>query len=1172
MRFEPFTRMKALFTWGAALLALTASALGPGGVSVDLSVLKGGADAGKEAVNLLKGGDFEGKDVFGAPASPWRGASYVWSTGLKDKAHRQRIIAAHQRFIDAKGGIDGSSCAVILTPEKLAAEQNKNGNPWMSSSFSQKIPLPDSAEPAKYALLFQTKGFTGKGAGINGLRVFVHFYDQFAPVGKPLKTTRQVINHAVTLPKEYEVRALTFSAPAHTRRVDISFTLYGQGKVFLDDVRLVKVETKEGINAYVTPWSFLDNTYCIGEKQPGTIVFEMQNERAFRCKKLRLTLNVPAGFKVHSGNVKNNLVSETKNPDGSVTAVFDIQHFVPGIRKDGYGMWSAPSVTLIPEKGRSLQKYPLTYQLSDGKWKGEVKTLYLQVIEPLQGKRPKHFISGVQLVHEFNLPAEKLACIRDFLDKAGLNAIHGGSDLLKKSVKTIGIARYSQPHLLCNGYRIGGTKNRTEESYFRQIDGKPFKRGMVKTCPVEVYKRGKFYRTEVLSMLEDLLVKHDTADQIMPNWEPYYLDFKGCFCDRCREEFIVFSKGRIKAEDIRARWPRKIIDSYKNDWIKFRSHQHGRLCVTLEQDINVLGKKAGKDAHFIPEIAWSQLVEAEKKSFGQYSPLDYMQHLPWLEPWGPYVFSSFTEKYTYYPGIHLITYTAANDNKAFVKRYVKNPAQRSKLIALPHGFQCGTWVTEPEAFAFETLCFFLQGWEGSFGYYFPKGYDHRYWNALARANKIIADHEDVVMKGKETQNVSFKLQTPVPAPFFPVYWSEGGNFKKRLPGLEKARIVQLKVFRSGTTTVAALGNFWQKGEIFAKLFVKELDKKAQYTVNSSEGYSLGVFSGAQLEKGLLVHAGALRWNLVTILPGKQIKGKVITQKSISDMMEKRKSTIHKAIEWEKAYSRKMRDEESSDTPVNDFKAVYELNNANVTLKAVNEKGKDYLQLTSPRYRALLEPGTGARLASLRLDGKELVHSLGFGADGFWSPKKVTFNVEKGFKITAMEKSGNGIRVDLTRTISAREKSALAGMNITKSWLFKADGITVTSSLTNTSTVPVSFAFRFHNIPNHLAESSGKVFFGSSTFIREQSLKIARFGKAVPAIDTLFKVDQFINVPVSHFVLRAANLPDVKLSMGGTPAYGVIFWDGGTFSTMEPIFTPVTLGPGSKADFSLNWNF
>ena len=97
-------------------------------------------------------------------------------------------------------------------------------------------------------------------------------------------------------------------------------------------------------------------------------------------------------------------------------------------------------------------------------------------------------------------------------------------------------------------------------------------------------------------------------------------------------------------------------------------------------------------------------------------------------------------------------------------------------------------------------------------------------------------------------------------------------------------------------------------------------------------YSLGVFSGAQLEKGLLVHTGALRWNIFTILPGKQIKGRVIPQKSLAAMMSERTTAINKALEWEKAYSKKMRDEESADNPVNDFKAVYELNNANVTLK------------------------------------------------------------------------------------------------------------------------------------------------------------------------------------------------------------------------------------------------
>ena len=74
--------MKKMLAAGAALLALGTFALEPGGVSVDLSVLKGGADVGKNAVNLMKCGDFEGKNVFNTGTASWSGGSYVWSNGL----------------------------------------------------------------------------------------------------------------------------------------------------------------------------------------------------------------------------------------------------------------------------------------------------------------------------------------------------------------------------------------------------------------------------------------------------------------------------------------------------------------------------------------------------------------------------------------------------------------------------------------------------------------------------------------------------------------------------------------------------------------------------------------------------------------------------------------------------------------------------------------------------------------------------------------------------------------------------------------------------------------------------------------------------------------------------------------------------------------------------------
>jgi hypothetical protein len=119
---------------------------------------------------------------------------------------------------------------------------------------------------------------------------------------------------------------------------------------------------------------------------------------------------------------------------------------------------------------------------------------------------------------------------------------------------------------------------------------------------------------------------------------------------------------------------------------------------------------------------------------------------------------------------------------------------------------------------------------------------------------------------------------------------------------------------------------------------------------------------------------------------------------------------------------------------------------------------------------------------------------------------------------------------------------------------------------------VSFAFRFHNIPNHLADSRGKVLFGKSTFVREQSLKIARFGKADDVIDKTYKVNQFIQAPVKEFTLRAPGLSDIQVSLGGAEPYGVIFWDGGTFSTMETVFNMVQLAPGAKKEFRINFKF
>ncbi|MBQ7696361.1 MAG: hypothetical protein IJT50_14700 [Lentisphaeria bacterium] len=1142
------------------------AALDPGGVSVDLSVFKGTPEVSGTGENLVRDGDFEDRGIdFTKTASPWRGGCHIWQNGLKDPAHRKRIAGAMQRTV-VRSGV-GSRCAVLHTPDEAGREQNADGDPWMNSYISQEILLPDSAVPVKYSCSFMVRGRTRNAAGANSLNVFADFFDREAGV-PGAKTLRKTVNHRVTLPVNWEQRSFSFAAPPHTRRISLRFALYGQGKIFLDDVKLLKTPVPEGADIYVSPLSHLDNTCCIGENQPGVISFVMRNEGRAKFKKLTLHLKIPAGFRFHGGNFDDSLVKCVKNPDGSAAVTCIVQRFVPGMPVEGHGVWLRPAVVLIPEVKASGKRYPLIYSLSDGPWHGAEKSIELKVIEAVRGKRPKYFITGIQTAHEFSLPEDKLPVIREFLVRNGLNALHGGSDALKKEVKKAGILRFSTRHTLSNGYRLGGNANRTPESYFRQADGKPFKLGMFKTCPVEIYRRGKFYRSEVYAMLEEMVLRNDTADHIMPNWELQGTKFKGCFCDRCREEFLRHMAGKAKPEEIRAKWPRRIIADYETQWILFRSHQHAKVCQTLEADIRELGRKAGKESHFVPEIEYSQLLEGGLKTFEQYSSLDFLGKLPWIDPWGPYVFADFTEKYVYFPGLHLLSFVAGEENKLFVKRHVEDPARRPKLIAMPQGLQCGSWVTEPEAVAFDTLSYFVNAWAGSICYYFPQGYDQRYWNALAGANDIIARHEETVLKGKPTDSVRFTPVTPCPVPLFPAHHRGAGDLKKYLPSLDSRQIWQGRSWRGGDETVAALGNFWQKGELFALMHVRGLEKDGSYTVNSSEKYSLGMFSGAELEKGILVHAGALRWNFFRIVPGKAGEGEFISQAAMKAEMEKRLPRILKMAAWEKAYAEKMRSAAIADEPVNDFSSLRPLANGSVSLKAVQFKGKYQLQITLPSGTILLDPALGGAVTSLEIGGKELVREPGFGTSGFWTPRKAAHNVVKGFKVADVKKVGpDGIEIELHRNVSELEKAPLAGVRIVRRLLFTPRSLTIGSRLENTAASPRRFAFRFHMLPEHLGGPEGRAVFGGVGFDRGQGLRICRFGSPEKEIDATWRA-KLLDVRGPAFTLRKPGLPDLTVTPGGAPVYGVIFWDTGTCSTAEPVFKTITLAPGAAQDFTM----
>lgn len=1179
---SPFKRL--LFALAVLTLLSGVNAFDRGGVSVDLSPLRGGSLlAEQDRPNLLRDGDFAdaGLDL-GKAGGAWLGSSYVWSGGLRDEAQRQALRAGAVQRRLAEGGVDNSACVQLLNPLALQEMRDENGKPDVSGRIRQNLSVEPSAQPVKYQLSLMVKGKSESCPGQNSFRAFVRFLDK--PVGeRNAAPLREDINHAISLPANWELRTLTFIAPPATRQLEIILALYGLGEVNLDDVRLQTMPMETGLSASVTPWTYLDNTWHVAEDQPASIVFLLHNESKAKISQGRLKLLVPEGFSVEAGNEMCKLLRRSPLADGGSEVWFDVQFFVNNIPADGYSMWRKPAVLLKTSRKAGPQLYPLQYGAGDGDaGVTALRTLQLRVMAPFRGERPRRFVSGFQTTHEFLYGGAQAAEVVAFFSNSGCNAVHGrvGDKAMQLALKEAGFARYVQPHYLCNGYRIGDEKGRTEESYFRQMDGTPFRRAAAKTCPYEVYSRGPFYRSNVLGSLESMLVTNDDYDQVMPNWEPYYLDFKGCFCERCREEFIRFAP-ELPADAVRASWPATVVAEFRDRWVAFRSWQHGRVVVTLEQDINALGRQAGKDSHFIPEIAWSQLIDAEVSHFAQYSPLDYLSELPWIEPWGPYIFSNFTEKYEYYPGIHLIPYMAARDNKRFVEKHVADPAKRPKLIAMPQGFQCGTWVTEPEAFAFDTLAFFFNRWEGSFGYYFPQGYDHRYWAAFAAANTLIARCEDDVYDGEPCdERVTLTPLTGLPEPHFPAFWNEGGNFKKRLPGLVGASILQHKAYARGGGMLVAVGNFWLRGESYFKLQISGLEPSRRYAVNLVAGDSLGVFSGQDLAAGIRAQAGALRWQALRVVADGEPAGTVITPAEVARRQEAAASEIGRQLEAEAEAARLRQAEDAAEVSTNDFAAVYELSGDGVALKAVKEGGRDYLQVQGHGYVARLDPDVAGRLASLKVAGQEWLYAqdeTGFGVDAIWWPARLAYASNRWYKIVGMALSDGGIKVELVRTLTRRDKPALAGLELHKTYRFTASAIALETVVRNGGGEELELAFRYHNLPAPLGKPhQGTVAFADGQqLVRELSLKLARFGEADRDLDTAYKVNKFMDIDGSRGTalrLSAPALPGaVAISCSGdAPLYGIIFWDAGDFSTLEPLYRKSKLGPGQSTAFRMVW--
>jgi hypothetical protein len=858
--------------FGTSCLSIVASAaaaerLNDGGLSIHIPSQQ--RIEKPTGVDLLPDGGFEGVTLLDAKAPAWQVATHVFSYDQEGvKAIARRLTEARVAEIRDTGSLEGKCHLFLKNPED--ADQWRGGirGPAFTTYVARYAAIPPLTAPGRLTLTLAYKAKLSRTAANSQVRATVSFFPE----------AREPWRHATIGPflqfpfdesPAWRREQVAMLVPPEARGLRLLLYLDGCGEVGFDDVHLYLDQWPPELEIKLYPFAWLDNTFCVSRNGPGMLCLALRNPRGIALKSPMAVIELPREFPMLDARFG----IASRAPCGGGGTRYRIP--LTGLRgvlakpRDDYEIYNMLDCLVWSSVEASERTFPARYWVEDGDRRSTPQSFVLKSIAARHASPPQLFRSGAVVSHEFDLttPAAMQAAVR-FYAAQGFNCvqIYPHTQISRLFLEG-GLERYLGLTWLDNGYHLGqGPK--PDAARMVQPDGTFHPDGI---CPQEVIERGPYFRSEIEAPLRRHLVTDRTADQIMPNWEPYMYRDKGCLCDRCKREFAAFSK--LPGAEIAACWPKEVIGRHRELWDRFRAYQHGRMVVTLEQTIRALGREAKIDSHFIPAIAASSLTQGDyqRKHFSEIDPYAYAAELPWLEPWGPYVYRPLFTPHPFGPGRQLLVYRSACEIMDHLARGIQDPAQRPKLIAYPHGQQGQDWVTEPESLAMQVLSYFAAGWRGAFLYHYPRGYDARWWNAVAEANETIAGCEQMVYEGALDPRARLIALTPMPAKAA-FTAREEQEARVTYPTALEASLLQGRAWRKGPSALVAAGNFWEDGPCIASLSLPGLAADKRYAVSDRvaglrfTAEHSDSWSAAELARGVLIQVPALRWRFLIVEP------------------------------------------------------------------------------------------------------------------------------------------------------------------------------------------------------------------------------------------------------------------------------------------------------------------
>lgn len=1133
--------------------------LDPGGFSVEI--------AGGELEREQIGPDYFPPEILDGPLSGlpdgwWRS----FSVPLPDRDEARYFQDKAAPF--AESGVaedpDGERGRLlrIFSASKII-DLVAGGDRWFRNTLATRAVLPDDADGQSYLFRMDFRGHLAGGAR-NRLRVQVTFHDSDGALLEPMVQYLYAPTH------HWQEAAVELTIPQGARSMGIRLHLDGAGEVFLADPGLYQIARDEGPQVRLMPFDFLDRRFALSHGDPHLALFGFRDPGDVAWTEARLVLELPEEIQVLGVHERARLLAgEVFERDGTSWKrhILEVGSPVRSAGPDGFSARSAAvSILLQTELPEGSTVVP-RYWLESDRHSTDPREFQLEVLPSLSAPQPERFtIGGMFTAGDGGLASgEGAAAYADFYKRTGMGHVHSRLGGLSEAFGDAGIYRWHEPgRFLANGYRIGPGR-KPDHAAFELVDGSLSHDGI---CPVEVYERGSYYRETFLPLVRDLIVQKRQTEGLMSNWEPYMYYFRGCFCERCKTAFR--DQTGLSAERVEEIWPSEVIRTYRDDWIDFRAWQHGRLVATLAEDIAAIGAEAGVESAFVPMAAVPLFTEEWEESprWRQIAANQWWDDVEAVSVWGPYIYHRFfTGPYRYYgTGRFAGVANAAQQVNAYTREQIGS--ERPTLFAFPVGYMGDDFVTFPEAIAFDLLLYFLNQWDGAVIYAFPKGYDARYWAALAEAIRTVAAFESLVFDGERLHEAKVEVKSALPE------WHRD--------------LVRVYEYHLNGKRLLAVANFWENGEVYYRLKLDGLDPERSYTLH--EPLKDRVYGGADpeqplvtgrdLSEGVLLQTGALRVRFFVLEEASDEAtpaGVILTAPDMQRFFNETRERLVAAAEAEDLLNQTPLAEPRAHETLFDGTEEIEREHGRVRVEQASGIDEKRLVVETSTQEIAIDPLRGGRITRWKVKGTELAaesDTFGIGIPGLWLPQPTLFLEPFSIDKTELDEDRAVIRFSYQVPSDA---NLLAGLVIEKKIVLKMKelALKVEHRLINHSGGQLEFAFRLHNLfrffelsASGVASMTGEA--GEEVFTREYLHRAYRFGAGGGALEDRLRRSRMAGLqPIREATLRLAeeNAP-VSIMLAPEPEaefYGYIFWDSGSmqFSTVEPSFEKIQLMPGES---------